>query len=52
MLAGLPNAPSAYSPDTSPELAKQRMSQVLTRMVECEVIDQDEADSLLTQANE
>lgn len=30
MLAGLPNAPSAYSPDTSPELAKQRMSQVLT----------------------
>ena len=52
MLAGLPNAPSAYSPDTSPELAKQQMSQVLTRMVECEVIDQDEADSLLTQANE
>ena len=52
MLAGLPNAPSAYSPDISPELAKQRMSQVLTRMVECEVIDQDEADSLLAQANE
>ena len=52
MLAGLPNAPSAYSPDTSPELAKQRMSQVLTRMVECEVIDQDEADSLHAQADE
>lgn len=52
MLAGLPNAPSAYSPDTSPELAKQRMSQVLIRMVECEVIDQDEADSLLAQADE
>lgn len=47
MLAGLPNAPSAYSPDTSPELAKQRMRQVLDRMVECEVIDQTEADNLL-----
>ena len=52
MLAGLPNAPSAYSPDVSPELAKQQMRQVLDRMVECEVIDQDEADSLLAQAAE
>lgn len=52
MLAGLPNAPSAYSPDTSPELAKQRMRQVLDRMVECEVIDQTEADNLLAQADE
>ena len=52
MLAGLPNAPSAYSPDTSPELAKQRMRQVLDRMVECEVIDQIEADNLLAQADE
>lgn len=52
MLAGLPNAPSAYSPDTSPELAKQRMRQVLDRMVECEVIDQTEADNLLAQVDE
>ena len=29
MLAGLPNAPTAYSPDTSPELAEQRTKQVL-----------------------
>ena len=28
MLAGLPNAPTAYSPDTSPELAEQRTKQV------------------------
>ena len=52
MLAGLPNAPSAYSPDVSPELAKQRMSQVLDRMVECEVIDQTEAENLHAQADE
>ena len=52
MLAGLPNAPSAYSPDTNPELAKQRMRQVLDRIVECEVIDQTEADNLLAQADQ
>lgn len=46
MLAGLPNAPSAYSPDTNPELAKQRMRQVLDRMVECEAISQEEADEI------
>ncbi len=32
MLAGLPNAPSVYSPDESPELAKQRLEQVLDSM--------------------
>lgn len=32
MLAGLPNAPSAYSPDVSPELAEQRTAQVLSAM--------------------
>lgn len=52
MLAGLPNAPSAYSPDTSPELAKQRMSQVLDRMVECEVLTQSKADRLFGQSEE
>jgi len=52
MLAGLPNAPSAYSPDTSPELAKQRMSQVLDWMVECEVLTQSEADRLFGQSEE
>lgn len=34
MLAGIPNAPSAYSPDTAPELAKQRLEQVLENMAE------------------
>jgi len=31
MLAGLPNAPSAYSPDTSPELARERTASVLEK---------------------
>lgn len=32
MLAGIPNAPSAYAPTSSPELAAQRQAQVLRRM--------------------
>lgn len=50
MLAGLPNAPSAYSPDSSPELAKQRMKQVLNRMVECKTISQEEANRIFSKA--
>lgn len=35
LLAGLPNAPSAYSPDSSPALALKRAQVVLDRMVSC-----------------
>ena len=41
MLAGLPNAPSAYSPSTNPELAYSRMKIVLSKMVECNAITQE-----------
>ena len=34
MLAGIPNAPSVYSPDVNPTLAEQRRQQVLTCMAE------------------
>lgn len=47
MLAGLPNAPSVYSPDENPELAEQRMRQVVNRMLACGVISSREADQLL-----
>lgn len=47
MLAGLPNAPSNYSPKTDPELANQRLKQVLKRMVECDKINQAQADAIL-----
>ncbi len=39
VLAGLPQAPSVYSPDVSPELAQQRAQQVLNNMRECGYID-------------
>ena len=34
MLAGVPNAPSAYSPNVNPDLAKKRQKHVLEKMVE------------------
>lgn len=43
MLAGLPNAPSAYSPDVNPHLADERLKQVLEKMEKCDVITDDEA---------
>lgn len=39
VLAGLPQAPSVYSPDVSPELAQQRAQQVLASMRECGYIE-------------
>lgn len=46
MLAGIPNAPSAYSPDTNKKLASQRVEQVLDSMVRHKIITQDEADKV------
>lgn len=47
MLAGLPNAPSAYSPDVNPELAQKRLELVLDAMVECEIIDNVKAEKII-----
>lgn len=44
MLAGLPTAPSIYSPFTSFELAKERQQQVLERMVMLGYIKPEEKD--------
>lgn len=47
MLAGLPNAPSSYSPDVNIELAKQRAYKVLRSMVSNNMLTQEEADLIL-----
>lgn len=47
MLAGLPNAPSVYSPDSSPELAENRLSLVVYSMQDNGVITQQQAEELL-----
>ena len=50
MLAGLPNAPSAYSPNSSPDLAIKRMQVVLNRMVGCKKLTREQADALAAEA--
>jgi monofunctional glycosyltransferase len=47
LLAGLPNAPSAYSPDASPKLAKERQSQVVAAMVRNRKLSQEQANGIL-----
>ena len=46
MLAGIPNAPSVYSPSVNPDLAKKRQKHVLNKMVEYGYITQEEANSV------
>ena len=48
LLAGIPNAPSVYSPDADPELALQRQRQVLQLMVACGKLSRDEAAEILS----
>lgn len=50
MLAGLPNAPSAYSPDASPELARKRLSRVLDSMKANGVLTDERAREILAVA--
>jgi penicillin-binding protein 1C len=50
LLAGLPQAPTLYSPfGAHPEYAKQRQREVLTRMVEDGYISKDEADAAFNE---
>lgn len=45
MIAGLPQAPSSYAPNSDFEAAKKRQKEVLGRMVAMEYITQEEADA-------
>ena len=46
ILAGVLNAPSAYSPDNHKDLAQQRANQVLNKMVKYGIITREEADAI------
>lgn len=52
MLAGVPNAPSVYSPTVNPDLAKKRQKHVLNRMVEYGYITQEESNLVEEGKNE
>lgn len=46
MLAGVPNAPSLYSPKVDKDLCKSRMGKVISSMVKNNYITQEEADGI------
>lgn len=48
LLAGVPNAPSVYSPDKNPDLAKKRQKTVLKSMVEAKMITGEEMEKILS----
>lgn len=50
LLAGIPNAPSVYAPTKNPDLATQRQRQVLEKMVECGYLTEDNAISVMAEA--
>jgi monofunctional glycosyltransferase len=52
LLAGLPNAPSAYSPDKSPTLALARQRKVLDAMVKNHRLTRARADIMLAESTE
>ena len=47
LLVGIPNAPSIYSLNVRPDLAKQRQKKVIDCMVEVEYITEDEGKEIL-----
>ncbi len=47
LLAGIPNAPSVYSPTKNSELSKQRQKQVANAMVENGYITKEQVDKIL-----
>ena len=46
LLAGLPNAPSVYSPTKNKELSKKRQSAVLRQMVKYEYISEEQKQEI------
>lgn len=44
MLAGLPNALGVYSPDISPELARERAEKMLENMVSAQYITEEQME--------
>lgn len=47
LLAGLPNAPSVYSPTKNPALSKKRQESVLTQMVKYEYITEEQKQEIV-----
>ena len=49
LLAGIPNAPSVYSLDNNPTLAKKRQKTVVNAMVDMKYLTKEEAQEILSE---
>ena len=49
ILAGVPNAPSAYAPTTNLKLAEKRQTAVLNAMIKYGYLSQEEADTVINE---
>lgn len=49
LLAGLPNAPSVYSPTKNFELSKKRQASVLSQMVKYEYITEEQKQEIINK---
>ena len=49
LLAGVPNAPSVYSPKVNPDLATKRQEKIIDCLVECDYISEDEGIKILQE---
>ena len=49
MLAGIPNAPSVYSPTKNPALAKERQKQVVEKMIKYGYLEESKAIEILNE---
>ena len=52
LLAGIPNAPSVYSPTVNPDLSKQRQKQVIHKMLKNNYITKEISDELCKQIDQ
>lgn len=52
LLAGIPNAPSVYSPTVNPDLSKQRQKQVIYKMLKNNYITKEISDELCKEIDQ
>lgn len=50
LLAGIPNAPSVYSPKVNPELSAKRQEKIIDCLIDCDYITEEEGAKILAMA--
>ena len=50
LLAGIPNAPSVYSPKVNPQLSAKRQEKIIDCLIDCDYITEEEGKKILEMA--